>query len=889
MEKWISLLLIFILFSPVLANSYIIEPPKNKFVASWLNCNPIYGTNACSATLSEEQVKLLKSKGYKIYPNFKVHTFLNESVPQIQAHRLWKISVKGENLTGKGQTVCILDTRADYNHSALGGGWGNKIIAGYRFLNDGNDTKECNSSNPLPCYDDNGHGTHVAGIISSTNETYRGVAPDSKLVVVKVLDSSGSGWLSDVISGINYCVNHSEEYNISVISMSLGTYETWSSYCDEDSSVLASAINNATAENISVIVASGNLGAKGVSLPACIQNATPVGSVNGENSISSFSNLWNLSQIFAPGEAIYSTWPNGWKSCSGTSMATPHVAGAFALIKQYLKLSNETRTPQELEDLFINTGISVDGNENHSRIDPYLTYLNLSGFNVSIIPKKLEFILEPNSTGTKNITIISAKNLNITVTFANLSNDGQVINNSNIFAWVDGNLSHNATGSEALIINNTNSTVINFNLTIPEDCCGIYTGKIDVNLTDGSSSTIVPITVKVDVLYILKKKIEIQTDCGTKNYFVKIGNISNLIVKANFSVLTNSSLTVEKDNITKESNKTNTTENSIIISNPEPGIWNITIWFGGTSSGSVNISATQSNNLSGTLIITKSFIEAEQEENLSLEPAQTKNGNFTIKTTAAEENVTLSVENYYLTYDWPNQNISNQTAFTFIVPFSSNLTANLTWTNSTNNLTLNLTNLRTGENFENTSGGGNFLIIDLNATQVKYGIWRATVFGENVSGNETFNLTIKFLDNRFKTNFTDVKHKFENKEISNNTIQNWSFYVDNNSVVSINVSFTSNATNEIKLSLYNSTDLINSTNTEDGNASIFTTNISEGYWVVLINNTNDTTSFSYNLTIHLSGNNITKLGNLTNKSSSVVYFKLTSPENKVVDGNYNTV
>ena len=128
------------------------------------------------------------------------------------------------------------------------------------------------------------------------------------------------------------------------------------------------------------------------------------------------------------------------------------------MIKQYLKLSNETRTPQELEDLFINTGISVDGNENHSRIDPYLTYLNLSWSDVSIIPKKLEFILEPNSTGMKNITIISEKNLNITVTFANLSNDGQVINNSNIFAWVDGNLSHNATGNETLIINNTNVT-----------------------------------------------------------------------------------------------------------------------------------------------------------------------------------------------------------------------------------------------------------------------------------------------------------------------------------------------------------------------------------------------------------------------------------------------
>jgi len=893
------LVLLIVLTAPCFADSYIITPPTGEIGISSLTqqnikCNQIYGTNSCSGELNETQIDELKAKGYKIYPNLKVYAFLDESVPQIQADKLWNISVNGINLTGKGQTICIIDTGIDYNHSALGGNWSSgKILGGWRFVeNSSMDEKYNCSSNHSACYDKVGHGTHVAGIIASNNTTYKGVAPDSKLVVVNIFGERGYANFDDLIAGINYCTDFSEEYNISVISMSLGTTDYHNnSYCDAEVPLLTSAINNATAKNISVIVASGNeYNSSAISLPACIQNATPVGSVNGEDSISSFSNYWNLPILFAPGESIYSTWPNGWKNLDGTSMATPHVAGAFALIKQYLELKGISKTPQELEDLFINTGISIGNNENHSRIDPYLTYLNLSEFNVSVIPKKLEFILESNSTETKNITIISTKNINITITFSNLTNsENQTINNSNIFAWVDGNLSYNATGNEILTINNTNSTTININLTAPENSSGIYTGKIDVNITEDTNSTIISVGMEVDVPFILKKKIEIQTDCETKNYLVEIGNISNLIVKANFSVLTDSYLAVEKDNITKESNKTNTTENSIIISNPELGIWNITIWFGETSSGSVNISATQSNNLSGTLIITKSFIEAEREENLSLEPAQTKNRNFTIKTTAAEENVTLSVENYYLTYDWQNQNISNQTKnFTFIVPFSSNLTANLTWTNSTNNLTLNLTNLRTGENFENTSGGGNFLITELNITKVKYGIWRATVFGENVSGNETFNLTIKFLDNRFKTNFTDVKHKFENKTISNGTTKNWTFYVDNNSVVSINVSLVSNATNEINLSLYNSTGgLINST--KGGNNWTFTTDISEGYWTVLINNTNDTTSFSYNLTIHLSGNNITKLGNLTNESSSVVYFNLTSPENKVVDGNYNTV
>ncbi len=278
--------------------------------------------------------------------------------------------------------------------------------------------------------------------------------------------------------------------------------------------------------------------------------------------------------------------------------------------------------------------------------------------------------------------------------------------------------------------------------------------------------------------------------------------------------------------------------------------------------------------------------------NLSIEPDNSTQSNFSFYSNTTEENVSLSIDDFYLVYNWINQDISNQTSknFTFIIPHPSNLTANLSWTNSTNNLTINLTNLRIGQSFLNTSGTGNLSTIELNCSQVEYGIWNATIFGENITGSETFNLTIKLLDNRFEINFTDVKHKFENKNVTSNSTTNWSFYVNSSSVNSINVSITSNATNDINLSLYNSTnDLINSNNTINGTASLYTTNISEGYWNVSINNTNTTANFTYNLTIHLSGNNITELGNLTNESRSIVYFNLTSPENRVVNGNYNSV
>ncbi len=278
---------------------------------------------------------------------------------------------------------------------------------------------------------------------------------------------------------------------------------------------------------------------------------------------------------------------------------------------------------------------------------------------------------------------------------------------------------------------------------------------------------------------------------------------------------------------------------------------------------------------------------------ISLNVSSPASSSFNISTNTTE-NVSLSTGNNYLVYGWNNQTISNRSYsnLTFIIPRSSNLTANLSWTNSSNNLTINLTNLRNQSQTYFNSSGSESQIIRLGANNVSYGVWKASIFGENVStSDETFNLTIKLLDNRFKINFIDINHKFENKTIGNNTEKNWSFYVDNNSVNSIDISLLSNAENYINLSLYNPTnDLINSTNTSSGTATIsVSTEITEGNWTVKINNTNPSANFTYNLTIHLNGSNITEIGDITSESRSIVNFKLTSPTTKVVDGNYNSV
>ena len=140
------------------------------------------------------------------------------------------------------------------------------MINGYDFVN--------SDANPI---DDNGHGTHVAGIVASANETYKGIAPDANIIAIKVLSASGGGTSANLISGIDWCVNNASEFNISVISMSLGTPELFTSHCDNDDTLLTSSIANAIIKNISVIAATGNADStSGIASPALREKIQPL-------------------------------------------------------------------------------------------------------------------------------------------------------------------------------------------------------------------------------------------------------------------------------------------------------------------------------------------------------------------------------------------------------------------------------------------------------------------------------------------------------------------------------------------------------------------------------------------------------------------------------------
>jgi len=173
--------------------------------------------------------------------------------------------------------------------------------------------------------DGNGHGTHVAGTVGGRRY---GVAKKVSLIAVKVLDSSGSGTIAGVIGGVDYVTNaHSSGTRPSVANMSLGGGK---------SSTLVAAVEASIKAGVAYAVAAGNDNANACNYsPANAPNAITVGATTSTDGRSTFSNYGTCVDIFAPGTTITAAWIGGRtaiKTISGTSMASPHVAGAAAIL-----------------------------------------------------------------------------------------------------------------------------------------------------------------------------------------------------------------------------------------------------------------------------------------------------------------------------------------------------------------------------------------------------------------------------------------------------------------------------------------------------------------------------------------------------------------------------
>ena len=285
-----------------------------------------------------------------------------------------------KSFTSTDVNVCVIDTGIDAAHVDLNEGQ----VIGWKDYVNGRTTP----------YDDNGHGTHVAGIVAGQgdgNAAYRGNAHGASLVGVKVLNSAGSGSTTAIINGVNFCVNNKATYGVKIINMSLG-----SSGSSDGTDSLSQAVNNAFDAGILPVVAAGNSGpaAYTIGSPAAAAKALTVCSLAdpGEKGffVSSFSSRGPTADgrtkpdICAAGHNVTAPQANstsGYVAYSGTSMATPFTAGVAALMLD----ANSALTPSDLKTRLTSTAqdwrnAGADIDTGYGRLQAYEAVKSAGGF-----------------------------------------------------------------------------------------------------------------------------------------------------------------------------------------------------------------------------------------------------------------------------------------------------------------------------------------------------------------------------------------------------------------------------------------------------------------------------------------------------------------------------
>ena len=269
-----------------------------------------------------------------------------ERVARVRADAIpWGVSDVGapaawaSGLTGAGVKVGIMDTGIDWTHPDL------HVTGGYDFTT--------SSSAPAAYMDNvascNGHGTHVSGTVAALQNGSQivGVAPNAVLYALKVFEDDGAGcfaWLSSQLNALNWAVTN----HLDVVSISIGNTET---------AAYDNAVITATGAGVVVVAASGNNSGGPVVSPANAPGAIAVAALNSDNSVASYSNSGPEMWIAAPGTNVESTMPGGGTALkSGTSMATPHVTGVVALLRQ----AHPTWTVDQVRNAIQSSAIDIN-------------------------------------------------------------------------------------------------------------------------------------------------------------------------------------------------------------------------------------------------------------------------------------------------------------------------------------------------------------------------------------------------------------------------------------------------------------------------------------------------------------------------------------------------
>ncbi len=263
----------------------------------------------------------------ELVPNDSLYSEYQWNLPIINTEAGWEFTRGKEDVV-----IAVIDTGVDIEHPEFAG----KIVDGYNVIDP-----------TLPPMDDDGHGTHVAGVIAANTNNQEGIAGITwfnKVMPIKVLDQSGAGTMFDVAEGILWAVDHGAK----VINMSLGNYA--------ESQYLHDAIQYAHSKDVVIVAATGNDNTNELGYPAAYKEVIGVSAVDNRLERAEFSNYGDYVDVVAPGVNIASTYPNNqYAALSGTSMASPHVAALAGLIRAYRpELSND-----EVIKIIINTATDL--------------------------------------------------------------------------------------------------------------------------------------------------------------------------------------------------------------------------------------------------------------------------------------------------------------------------------------------------------------------------------------------------------------------------------------------------------------------------------------------------------------------------------------------------
>lgn len=261
------------------------------------------------------------------HPNDELYQRYQWNFPQMNIEKGWSLT------TGNPQTViAVVDTGVDLDHPEFQG----QLVPGRNIIA-GNDRPQ----------DDNGHGTHVSGVIVARTNNVEGVAGmnwSSRVMPIKALDAQGSGSAFDIADGIRWAADHGAK----VVNLSLGEYE--------DSNYLRQAIQYAESKDVLVVAAMGNDDTDQPSYPAAYPGVLAVAAVDENGQRASFSNYGKHTGVAAPGVSIPSTYPDHrYAAMSGTSMASPHVAGLAGLVRA----ANPNLNASQVRDIIQRTASDI--------------------------------------------------------------------------------------------------------------------------------------------------------------------------------------------------------------------------------------------------------------------------------------------------------------------------------------------------------------------------------------------------------------------------------------------------------------------------------------------------------------------------------------------------